>query len=90
MAIAMVAVSASATKIYVCGQKITGTTSFSAGGGTVSYNDDTRTLNISNVSYTKTGSSNNGISVDEVSGTLTINMTGTVSFDIGNADAVLC
>ena len=33
MVIAMVAMSASATKIYVCGTKITGTTSFSAGGG---------------------------------------------------------
>ncbi len=90
MTVATVAISASATKIYVCGTKITGTTSFSAGNGTVSYNDNTRTLTISNVNYTKTGSSNNGISVDEVSGPLTINMTGSVSFDIGNADAVLC
>ena len=90
MAIATVAMPLSATKIYVCGTKITGNTTFSAGGGTVSYNDNTRTLNINNVSYTKTGSSNNGISVDEVSGALTINMTGTVYFDIGNADAVLC
>ena len=91
MAVAMVSMSASAaTKIYVCGTKITGSTSFSAGGGTVSFDNSSRILTISNVSYTKTGSSNNGISVDEVSGTLTINMTGTVSFDIGNADAVLC
>ena len=90
MAIATVAMSASATKIYVCGTKITGTTSFSAGGGTVSYDASTNTLNISNVSYTKTGSSNNGISVDEVSSALTINMSGSVYFDIGNADAVLC
>ena len=86
----MVAVSARATKIYVCGTKITGTTSFSTSGGTVSYDESSRTLNISNVDYTKTGSSNNGISVDEVSGTLTINLVGTVKFDIKDADAVLC
>ncbi len=90
MAIAMAAMSASATKIYVCGTKITGSTSFSAGGGTVSYDDNTCTLTITNVSYTKTGSSNNGISVDEVSGILTINLNGTVKFDIQDADAVLC
>ncbi len=89
MAVAMVAVSASATKIYVCGTKITGTTSFSAAGGTVSYNNSSRTLTISNVNYTKTGSSNNGISVDEVDGPLTINLTSTF-FDIKDADAVLC
>ena len=90
LVVAMVAMSASATKIYVCGQKITGTTSFSAAGGTVSYDNSTRTLNITNVDYTKTGSSNNGISVDEVSGNLTINLYGTVRFTIGDADAVLC
>lgn len=89
MTIAMVAMSASATKIYVCGTKITGTTSFSAAGGTVSYNNSSRTLTISNVNYTKTGSSNNGISVDEVDGPLTINLTSTF-FDIKDADAVLC
>ena len=90
MTIATMAMSASATKIYVCGTKITGSTSFSAGGGTVSYNDNTRELNLTNVNYTKNGSSNNGISVDEVSGNLTINMYGTVKFTIGDADAVLC
>ena len=90
LAVATVAISASATKIYVCGTKITGTTSFSAAGGTVSYDNSTRTLNITNVDYTKTGSSNNGISVDEVSGNLTINLYGTVRFTIGDADAVLC
>ena len=86
----MVAMSASATKIYVCGTKITGTTTFSAGGGTVNYNASSNTLTISNVDYTKTGSSNNGISVDEVSSDLTINLNGTVKFTIGDADAVLC
>ncbi len=90
MAVAMVAVSASATKIYVCGTKITGSTSFSAGGGTVNYNASSNTLTISNVDYTKSGSSNNGISVDEVSSDLTINLNGTVKFTIGDADAVLC
>ena len=90
MAVAMVAVSASATKIYVCGTKITGSTSFSAGGGTVSYSASSNTLTISNVDYTKSGSSNNGISVDEVSSDLTINLNGTVKFTIGDADAVLC
>ena len=90
MIAAMMVLSSSATKIYVCGQKITGTTSFSAAGGTVSYDNSTRTLNITNVDYTKTGSSNNGISVDEVSGNLTINLYGTVRFTIGDADAVLC
>ena len=90
MAIAIVTLSASATKIYVCGTKITGTTSFSAAGGTVSYNDNTRVLTITNVNYTKSGSSNNGISVDELSGDLTINLYGTVKFTIADADAVLC
>ncbi|MBR5118823.1 MAG: leucine-rich repeat domain-containing protein [Muribaculaceae bacterium] len=91
MAIAMVAMSSSAsTKIYVCGTKITGTTSFQAGGGTVSYNNNTRELTINNVDYTKSGSSNNGISVDEVDGDLTIYLKGTVKFTIGDADAVLC
>ena len=78
-----------ATKIYVCGTKITGSTSFSTSGGTVNYDDNTRTLTVTNVNYTKTGSSNNGISVDEVSGELTINLEST-TFDIGDADAVLC
>ena len=88
--LAVVAMTVSAaTKIYVCGTKITGTTSFSAAGGTVSYNNSSRTLTISNVNYTKTGSSNNGISVDEVDGPLTINLTSTF-FDIKDADAVLC
>lgn len=90
MAVATIAMSASATKIYVCGTKITGTTSFNTSGGTVSYNDNTRTLNITDVDYTKSGSSNNGISVDEVSGNLTINLYGTVKFTINDADAVLC
>ena len=91
MAVAMVSMSASAaTKIYVCGTKITGSTSFSAGGGTVSFDNSNRILTISNVSYTKTGSSNNGISVDDVDGPLTINLVGSVKFDIKDADAVLC
>lgn len=90
MAVTVVALSSTATKIYVCGTKITGTTSFQAGGGTVSYNDNTRVLTITGVSYTKTGSSNNGISVDDVSGALTINLVGNVTFDIKDADAVLC
>ena len=89
MAIAMVAVSASATKIYVCGTKITGSTSFSAGGGTVNYNASSNTLTISNVYYLKSGSSNNGISVDECDNNLTINLVGNVTFGIGDADAVL-
>ena len=91
MSIATVALSSSAaTKIYVCGTKITGSTSFSAGGGTVSYNNNTRELTITNVNYTKSGSSNNGISVDELDGNLTIYLNGTVKFTIGDADAVLC
>ena len=89
MTIAMVAMSASATKIYVCGTKITGTTSFNAGGGTVSYNESTNTLTITNVYYLKSGSSNNGISVDECNDNLTINLVGNVTFGIADADAVL-
>ncbi len=87
--IAIVTVSASATKIYVCGTKITGTTSFNAGGGTVSYNESTNTLTITNVYYLKSGSSNNGISVDECNDNLTINLVGNVTFGIADADAVL-
>ena len=89
MAIAIVTLSASATKIYVCGTKITGTTSFNAGGGTVSYNESTNTLTITNVYYLKSGSSNNGISVDECNDNLTINLVGNVTFGIADADAVL-
>ena len=89
MAIAMVAMSGGATKIYVCGTKITGTTSFNAGGGTVSYNESTNTLTITNVYYLKSGSSNNGISVDECNDNLTINLVGNVTFGIADADAVL-
>ena len=91
MAIATVALSSSAaTKIYVCGTKITGTTSFNTSGGSVNYNNNTRELTITNVDYTKSGSSNNGISVDEMDGDLTIYLKGTVKFTIGDADAVLC
>ncbi len=89
MAIALMTMSASATKIYVCGTKITGTTSFNAGGGVVSYNESNNTLTISNVYYLKSGSSNNGISVDECKNNLTINLVGNVTFGIGDADAVL-
>ena len=89
MAIALMTMSASATKIYVCGTKITGTTSFSAGGGTVYFNASSNTLTISNVYYLKSGSSNNGISVDECDNNLTINLVGNVTFGIGDADAVL-
>lgn len=87
--IAIVTVSGGATKIYVCGTKITGTTSFSAAGGTVSYNESTNTLTITNVYYLKSGSSNNGISVDECNDNLTINLVGNVTFGIADADAVL-
>ena len=86
---AMISLSSSATKIYVCGTQITGTTSFSAAGGTVSYYESSRTLTITNVDYRKSGSSNNGISVDEVSGPLTIILNGNVQFYIQDADAVL-
>ena len=88
---AMVSVAATAgTKIYVCGTKITGTTSFSYGNGTVNYDNTTRVLTLNNITYTKSGSSNNGISVDEVDGALTINFTGTNSMTISDADVVLC
>ena len=84
-----VALASSATKIYVCGEKITGTTSFSVGNGTVSYNNNTRTLTIYNVEYEKSGSSNNGISVDEVDGPLSIVLTGVNKFTIKGADTFL-
>ncbi len=89
MAAGLACLTAGATKIYVCGTKITGTTSFTAGGGTVSYDNSTRVLTISNVTYTKGGSSNNGVSVDEVDGALTINFTGTNSMTISGADVTV-
>ena len=85
-----IAITASATKIYVCGTKITGSTTFSTSGGMVSYNNNTRVLIINNVSYTKGGSSNNGVSVDDVDGPLTIKFMGTNSMTISGADVMLC
>ena len=88
MAMVTLAVTAG-TKIYVCGTKITGTTSMTYGGGSFSWNNNTRLLTINNITYTKSGSSNNGISIDEVDGPITISFTGTNSFTIESADVIL-
>ena len=90
MAVAMVAMSSSAsTKIYVCGTKITGSTSFSAGGGTVTFDASSYTLTISNVYYLVSGDNNNGISVDNLDKTLKITFEGSNTFGTGNTDAAL-
>ena len=86
----MVAMSSSAsTKIYVCGTKITGSTSFSAGGGTVTFDASSYTLTISNVYYLVSGDNNNGISVDNLDKTLKITFEGSNTFGTGNTDAAL-
>ena len=90
MAVALVAMSSSAsTKIYVCGKKITGSTSFTAGGGTVTFDASSYTLTISNVYYLVSGDNNNGISVDNLDQTLKINFEGYNTFGTGDTDAAL-
>lgn len=78
---------AKATIIYVNGNKITGTTSFTTGGGTVTYNADTKLLTIDNCVFTRSGSDNNAIENEDVAG-LTIKFTGTNSMTINNASAL--
>ena len=82
-------VATSAETIWVNGNKITGTTSFSTGGGTVRYDASTKVLTINNVVCNRSGSGNNGIDCKDVTN-LTINMTGTNSLKANNASSVVC
>ena len=82
-------VATSAETIWVNGNKITGTTSLSTGGGTVSYNASTKVLTINNVVCDRSGSDKNGIDCKDVTN-LTINMTGTNSLKANNASSVVC
>ena len=77
----------SATTIYVNGNKITGTTSFTTGGGTVTYNENTKLLTIDNCVFSRSGSDNNAIENEDVAG-LNIKFTGTNSMTIHNASAL--
>ena len=78
---------AEGTVIYVNGNKITGTTSFTTGGGTVTYNENTKLLTIDNCVFSRSGSDNNAIENEDVAG-LTIRFTGTNSMTIHNASAL--
>lgn len=78
---------ASGTVIYVNGNKITGTTSFTTGGGTVTYDEDTKLLTIDNCVFSRSGSNNNAIENQDVAG-LYIRFTGTNSMTINNASAL--
>lgn len=78
---------AEGTVIYVNGNKITGTTSFTTGGGTVTYDEDTKILTIDNCVFSRTGSDNNAIENQDVAG-LRIRFTGTNSMTIHNASAL--
>ena len=78
---------AEGTVIYVNGNKITGTTSFTTGGGTVTYDDNTHLLTIDNCVFSRTGSDNNAIENEDVAG-LYIRFTGTNSMTIHNASAL--
>lgn len=85
---ALTAAGAGATSIWVNGTKITGNTTFTTGGGTVTYNSSAKLLTIDNVSFSRSGSDNNGIDNDDVEG-LTIRFTGTNSMTINNASVVI-
>ncbi len=78
---------ANGTVIYVNGNKITGTTSFTTGGGTVTYDEDTKLLTIDNCVFSRSGSNNNAIDNQDVTG-LYIRFTGTNSMTIHNASAL--
>ena len=87
-AMALMTMSASAVTIWVNGTKITGTTGFSIGDGTVNYNADTKTLSLNNVSFSRSGSGNEGIYNVDVSG-LTIKFTGSNYITIANASCLV-
>ena len=78
---------ANGTVIYVNGNKITGTTNFTTGGGTVTYNENTKLLTVDNCVFSRSGSDNNAIENEDVAG-LTIKFTGTNSMTINNASAL--
>ena len=85
----LTAAGAMAETIWVNGNKITGTTSLTTGGGSVSYNASTKVLTINNVVCNRSGSNNNGIDCKDVT-SLTIKMSGTNSMTANNASSVVC
>ena len=89
IAVVALSMSAGATTVYVNGNKITGTTSFSTGGGTVSYDSDSKTLTVNGVSFSRTGSDNNAIDNHDVDG-LIVTLKGTNTMTIANADVINC
>lgn len=76
------------TSIWVNGNKITGSTTISTGGGTVTYDATSKVLTLNNVVFSRSGSDNNGIDNDDVEG-LRIVFTGTNSMTINNASVVI-
>ena len=70
---------ANGTVIYVNGNKITGTISFTTGGGTVTYDEDTKLLTIDNCVFSRSGSNNNAIENQDVTG-LYIRLTSRLPF----------
>ena len=84
---AVMALSAGASTLYVNGTKITGSTSFETGGGTVTYNATTKVLTVEGVNFSRSGSNNNGIDNQDVNG-LVVNFKGNNSITINNADVL--
>ena len=78
---------AGALVIYVNGNKITGSTTINTGGGTVKYVSGSKVLSITDVTFERSGSDNNGIDNQDVDG-LIINFFGNNSMTINNADVL--
>lgn len=85
---ALVVMSATATEIWVGDIKITGTTSYSLGGGTVSYNENTKVLTINNVTKEWNENNQNCINNCDVS-SLTIKFLGTNNLTATNASCAV-
>ena len=83
------AMTISATTIYVNGKKITGTTTFDTGGGSVSYVESSKQLIINGVSFERSGSGNEGIANMDVAG-LTIVFRGSNSIKIKGCEVITC
>ena len=87
--VSIMVLASNARTIYVNGTKITGTTTFSTGGGTVSYSNTDNVLTITGVNFSRSGSNNNGIDNQDAAG-LEIIFKGTNNIEIANADVINC
>ena len=85
----VVAMTMNATTLYVNGNKLTESKTISTGGGMVTFDSSNKTLTVINVNFSRTGSGNNGIDNQDVSG-LRIIFKGTNNIEIANADVINC